>query len=411
MPAVTREVLIVGAGPAGASAAIALASAGVKDVLLLDRSRFPRDKTCGSGLSPAALHLAEELGVGDELRAQANPIHWVRFVTPGKLEMVLPANGAAVVLLRRDFDNLLVNRARDLGVTFEERFLATELLRDGRRITGVKGLNGEERRARFVLFADGANSIFSRDRRSRRHLSTIMGWWEGADLPASRLDMIFDRRVTPLYGWMFPETATRVNIGLCMDAQDDDGRLIHRDLRRTFEEFLADHYREALRDAQQVGKLQGHPIVFTTWVANCSAPGALWVGEAARVTHHATGEGISQAMQSGIYAAQAVMSVLHGERSERAAWRRYLWRHRRRFTAGFLAGHLLRAVVSSSLLDAIARAYNSSSGQRLIERLLGSALTGTTSQRPPDKYERLPARSSLPPPRANGVSGSPDMPY
>jgi len=210
---------------------------------------------------------------------------------------------------------------------------------------------------------------------------------------------------------MFPETATRVNIGLCMDAQDEDGRLIQRDLRSTFEEFLGDHYREALRPAQQVGKLKGHPIVFTTWVANCTAPGALWVGEAARVTHHATGEGISQAMQSGIYAAQAVMSVLRGERSERAAWRRYLWGHRRRFTAGFLAGHLLRAVVSSSLLDAIARAYNSSSGQRLIERLLGSALTGTTSQRPPDKYEMLPARSSLPPSGENGVSQAPDMPY
>src|SRR5262249_13556395 len=152
-------------------------------------------------------------------------------------------------------------------------------------------------------------------------------------------------------------------------------------------------------------------IVFTTWVANCTAPGALWVGEAARVTHHATGEGISQAMQSGIYAAEAVISVSRGEISERAAWRRYLWRHRRRFTAGFLAGHLLRAVVSSSLLDAIARAYNSSSGQRLIERLLGSALTGTASQRPPEKYEKLAASPPLPPAPEIAEGRSQDMPY
>ncbi len=395
------QVLIVGAGPAGASAAVALAQAGVSDVLLLDRDHFPRDKTCGSGLSPAALHLAETLGIGRELRARANPIHWVKFVTPANEEMVLPANGAAVVLLRRDFDNLLVARARSLDVRIEEGFRATELLCDGSRIIGVRSLAGEERRARFVLFADGAHSVFSQDPRPRRHISALMGWWEGADLPSGRLDMIFDRRVAPLYGWMFPETASRVNIGICVDGQDSQGNAVKRDIRSLFQQFLHDHYREPLRYARQVGKLKGHPIAFTTWVANCTAPGALWLGEAARVTHNATGEGISQAMQSGIYAAEAVTSVARGERSERSAWRRYVWRHRRRFTPGFAAGHLLRAVVDSSVLDSVARAYNSSSGQRLIQRLLGSALTGTTSQRAPDAYVRaaapaVTAREALP---------------
>jgi hypothetical protein len=78
-----------------------------------------------------------------------------------------------------------------------------------------------------------------------------------------------------------------------------------------------------------------------------------------------------------------VASVLRGERSERSAWRHYLWQHRRRFTAGFVAGHLVRAVVSSSLLDRVAKAYNSAFGQRMIQRLLGSALTGTISQDAP----------------------------
>src|SRR5258708_27448388 len=110
------EVLVVGAGPAGASAAVALAQLGVRDVLLLDRDHFPRDKTCGSGLSPAALHLAEKLGVGAEARARANPIHWVRLVTPCDEVMVLPPNAPAVVLLLKDFHNVLVQRARSLQV-------------------------------------------------------------------------------------------------------------------------------------------------------------------------------------------------------------------------------------------------------------------------------------------------------
>jgi geranylgeranyl reductase family protein len=377
------QVIIVGAGPAGASAAVALAQAGVRDVRLLDRDRFPRDKTCGSGLSPAALQLAEQLGIGAELRARANPVQWVRFVTPGNQEMVMPAHGAAVILLRKEFDNLLVDRARALGVRVEEGFRAVELIRDGRRAVGVKSFDGRQVSGRFVLCADGAHSIFSPDRRPRRHISTLMGWWENAELRPGQLDMIFDRRVAPLYGWMFPETPSRVNIGICLDAQDAQGRKVERNLRSEFYQFIEAHYGQALRHARQVGTLKGHPIAFTTWVSNCTAPGALWVGEAARVTHNATGEGISQAMQAGIYAAQAVASVLRGERSERSAWRHYLWQHRRRFTAGFVAGHLVRAVVSSSLLDRIAKAYNSAFGQRMIQRLLGSALTGTISQGAP----------------------------
>ena len=144
------QVIIVGAGPAGAAAAIALSQAGVGDVLLLDRDHFPRHKTCGSGLSPAALELTETLGVGGELRARANPIDWVRFVTPSDEAMLMPANAAAVVLLRKDFDNLLVERARSHQVKVEERFRAAELVRDGRRIVGVRSHDGRERRAQFV---------------------------------------------------------------------------------------------------------------------------------------------------------------------------------------------------------------------------------------------------------------------
>src|ERR1700678_896350 len=72
------DAIIVGAGPSGASAAIALAQKGVRNVLLLDRAHFPRDKTCGSGLSPNALKLGGELGIDAELRRLAAPVMPVR---------------------------------------------------------------------------------------------------------------------------------------------------------------------------------------------------------------------------------------------------------------------------------------------------------------------------------------------
>ncbi len=373
----TVEVVVVGAGPAGTSAAVALARRGVRSVLLLDRANFPRDKTCGSGLSPNAITLADELGIGDELRRQAVPIQSVKIVTPGGRAMVLLSNASAVVLLRRTFDNLLFERARHLGVDFEGGVRVASLVREGERVVGVRLADGREIRARFVLCADGAHSVFSTDPRPKRSISTLMGWWDGAEFEPGQIEMVFDRNVAPLYGWLFPEGGARVNIGICIEGPREGARA-ERNVREVFARFLADHYEGRLRHAAPVGKLKGHPIVYTTWVAHNAAPGALYVGEAARMTHNATGEGISQAMQSGIYAAEAVSDVIAGRMTEAAAWRAYAWSHRRRFTAGFLAGHVLRAVVRSPVLDGIAALYNHPAIRRSVVRVLGSALAGST---------------------------------
>jgi geranylgeranyl reductase family protein len=374
----THDVLIVGAGPAGASAAVALGQRGVRDVLLLDRSRFPRDKTCGSGLSPNALKLADQLGIGPELHRLANPIQSVKLVTRGGREMILASNAAAVVLLRRDFDNLLVERAVALGVQFKGGVHVSEAIREQGRVVGVRSQDGAEHRARVVLFADGSHSIFSVDPRPKVSISTLMGWWEGVDFVPGQLEMVFDRNVAPLYGWLFPETTTRINIGICIDGQPPDSDQPKRNLRQVFADFLRDHYQARLSRARQVGKLQGHPIVHTTWIEHCTVPGALYVGEAARITNNATGEGISHAMQSGVFAAEAVAQVLGQRAEESEAWEEYERKHRRRFTPEFAGGHALRKAVDSPLLDRMASAYNSPFIRRSVVRLLGSALAGSS---------------------------------
>jgi flavin-dependent dehydrogenase len=271
----------------------------------------------------------------------------------------------------------LFERARALGVAFEGGVRVSGLVREAGRVVGVQMADGREVRARFVLCADGAHSVFSTDPRPRRSISTLMGWWDGADFEEGRIEMIFDRNVAPLYGWLFPEGGARVNIGICIEGPRDGARA-ERNVRDVFGRFLEDHYAARLRHATPVGKLKGHPIVYTTWVAHNTAPGALYVGEAARMTHNATGEGISQAMQSGVYAAEAVSDVMGGRMTEEAAWRRYLWSHRRRFTAGFVAGHALRAVVRSPVLDGIAALYNQAAIRRGVVRVLGSALAGSS---------------------------------
>jgi geranylgeranyl reductase family protein len=378
------DVIVIGAGPAGASAAIELARSGVS-VVLLDRDRFPRDKTCGSGLSPNAIAMADRLGIGDELRARAYPIHEVKVVTPGGRSMVLASNAAAVVLLRRDFDELLVRRAQRLGAELRDGVRGSALVRDGERVVGVRTADGEELRARFVLCADGSHSIFSSDPRPKRAIGTLMGWWEGAACVPGRLEMVFDYEIAPLYGWLFPESDQRVNIGICMEGQEADGRKTHRNVRHVFDRFLVRHYAERLRGAQPVGRYKGHPIVFTRWVDHCTVPGALYVGESARLTNYATGEGISQAMESGALAASLIADVVAGRRTETAMAREYVWRLRARFAAEYAVAAAVRGAVSSGLLDGIAAAYGHPRVRRAVVGVLGSALAGTSVRATADR--------------------------
>jgi menaquinone-9 beta-reductase len=371
------DVAIVGAGPGGAAAAVALAQSGVTNVALLDREGFPRDKTCGSGLSPNALKLIESLGIGAQVKELGYPINTVRIVTPGGRELSISSDAAAVVLLRRHFDNLLVERAQSLGVTLMTPFRADAVIEEHGRVRGVRSFEGKEVLAKHVLFADGAHSMFSQDTRPKRSISTLMGWWENFESAPHTLDMIFDKDVAPLYGWMFPETNERVNIGICVDGQDESGEKSSKNLRATFEGFLERHYGKRLAAARQLGKWKGHPIVYTTWIGNMTRPGALYLGEAARMTHNATGEGISQAMESGVFAAQAVAAVLRGGVAEEKAWSSYVQKHRLRFTGAFVAGHALRAVIDSAVLDNVAAVYNQPLVRKLVVKLLGSALAGS----------------------------------
>jgi flavin-dependent dehydrogenase len=177
---------------------------------------------------------------------------------------------------------------------------------------------------------------------------------------------------------MFPETPERVNIGICMDGEDGDGKKTTRNVRQVFDQFLDDHYRDRLAHARQIGKFKGHPISYTTWIRDLVGSGVLYLGEGGRITHNATGEGIYHAMQSGCYAAEAVADVVQGLATEQKAFQRYQWRCRERFTFGFVMGHVLRAALKTPFFDAVAVAYNNPTMRKVATWALGSALAGST---------------------------------
>ena len=171
-PAEEADVIVVGAGPSGATTAFYLAQSGL-DVLLLEKSRFPREKVCGDGLTPRAVKTL--VGMGISVTEQDG---WVRnkglrVIGAGKrLELPWPElasyPGYGLVRTRHDMDETLARRAQQAGARLHEGVTVTGPVRSERtgRITGVVAKatdGGEDRtyRARVVVAADGNSSRLS----------------------------------------------------------------------------------------------------------------------------------------------------------------------------------------------------------------------------------------------------------
>jgi len=342
------RVAIVGAGPGGTATAVALSRAGIEGVTLLDAHDFPRDKTCGSGLSARAMGVLKELEIWPRVERIAYPITGLRLITPRGYDKFLSAGKGvqAVICLRRELDHEMLKAGIERGVNFVPDFRVREPILEGGRWVGVRATDGREVRADYVVVANGAHSKFVFDERPKRIIHTIMGWWTGVEFKPNFLEMIWDDIIAPYYGWLFPEAEDRVNIGI---TYEDDGKFSKA--RERFAAFIDKHYKDRLAGAQQVGKLQGHPISYTYAIRDLYSPGRVIVGEAGRMTHPLTGEGIYQAMQSGIYAADALSDVILRGASETSAMRRYHFRCVKRFTASFVAGGVMRRALRTPIMD------------------------------------------------------------
>ena len=349
---VTADVGIIGAGPAGIATALWLSKLGVRNIVLTDRQDFPRDKTCGSGVSPKGIAVLRQLGVWNEVQANSYPVMGLRLVTPEGRELYVSGgeSAAAIICSRRILDHTLLRQALSHGVRFIPKFYTTSLLERDGRIEGFKARDGREVVARYTVVADGAHSLFTVDSSRKCTFQAIMGWWEGVAGRPRHVEMVFDPALVPGYGWLFPETEHRVNIGICYE---DPAHT--RNARALFDEFLHRQYAPRLASAEQIGAWKGHPISYGFRVGRLHSPGRLIVGEAGRMTHPATAEGIYQGMLSGMFAAEALRYTLEGRVGEAAAFRAYEKRCGRAFNLSFQSSKLWRWAVRTPMLDWIAQ--------------------------------------------------------
>jgi geranylgeranyl reductase family protein len=313
------DLLVVGAGPSGAAAATVAARHGHR-VTVVDRARFPRDKTCGDGLTTRALHLLEGLGVTLDTLASVRPVHETVIVGPdgARVRLPHPTHGLhAAVVPRRELDARLVDLARDAGATVREGWELDELSL-GTTAATARSASGEVLRARWVIGADGH---WSKVRAAAgftpapRHAEwgAFRQYVSGTDVDA--LWVLFERDLLPGYAWIFPLPDGRANLGFGMLRSD---AVKGRALARTWRDLLD---RPSIRDvlgphARLEGPARAWPIPVHYSPLRLAARGALLVGDAASVDDPMTGEGIAQSIETGMLAAESIIGGGTRERVE-----------------------------------------------------------------------------------------------
>ena len=310
----TFDILIVGAGPAGSAAAIMLRRRGFS-VALLDRARFPREKTCGDCLLPEAMKYLDQLGVAERVTKFAHSVERLRIFSTGGIDFEIPSR--ILTLRRSTLDTLLARAAVDAGAVF---CCDSAVGVEGRQPSLLGIQLGQSKRpvhARVVLIATGAHSALTM-RLGLTADSTAsalaMRCYVRSSAPIKTGILSYNRFVKPGFAWIFPlgDNLFNVGCGTVAGAGGFDGR----SLRQAIERFISNFPPAVvlMRGGKLETPLRGFPIQCSLNRQSAIMGGQiLAIGEAAGTTYPFTGEGIAPAIKSAFIAAEIVAEALRSE--------------------------------------------------------------------------------------------------
>ncbi len=301
------DVAVVGAGPAGCTAAINLVLRGYR-TLLLDRKAFPREKVCGDGLIPDALRALGRVGLENEVRIRGHQMNRISFYSASRVEVDVP--GDFVTLRRRELDTLLARQAVSRGATFCEGEVETlEEASDGSIRLGMAD-SDRVVTARVALVATGVSTKILRGHGivPEEHPNAIaLRCYIRSTFSLDRLLISFDRSVVPGYAWIFPMGNHEYNVG----CGAFNPRLVRNglNLRVMFDRFCAEFPTmiNLMKCATRQSQIRGAPLrCGLTGVAPVVPGRVLAIGETIGATYPFSGEGIGKAMETGEIAARIV---------------------------------------------------------------------------------------------------------
>lgn len=333
------DVVVVGAGPAGATAALAaLHRRPDARVLLLDRADFPRDKPCGDGIAPHAVDVLRALGASDPT-AGYRPVSTLHLVGPQGGAVARTMQRPTHVVPREVLDARIVDAAVAAGAVLRRHTVRQV------EVVGDEVVVDDAYVAGAVVGADGVNGVVRRSLGIEGNPPHAMGvalraYAETPPAHADRQYMIMSGKGWPAYAWSFPIGDGRSNVGygLVLDAENVSRARLEDELRRLLPE---------------VGELAGaraHRLPFTTARPRQPDGRVVLAGDAASLVNPFTGEGITYAVRSGSVAGIAALQGAGAGRVVRTVLRRRLGAH---FRSTGLVARLGR---SASVVDAGIRA-------------------------------------------------------
>tara|TARA_R110000751_G_scaffold307089_1_gene427293 strand:+ start:67 stop:1284 length:1218 start_codon:yes stop_codon:yes gene_type:complete len=315
------DIIVVGGGPAGASAAYFNATNG-KRVLLIEKAEFPRDKVCGDGVTGKALQVLHEMGLSNEVaNIKEISCNEVLLSSPNQTFLTIPISTpndplTAFCIEREIFDNLLYQKAITAVLENGGEVLNQKVsmpLVEGGVVVGVV-IEGVEYRGSLVIGADGFNGPISRyvmgqneqPKQNRNHYSSaIREYWEGVSDNQGQIEIHFIDGILPGYFWIFPISENRFNVGLGMLLSDMDKQSVK--LKEMLDwvvnsSFLSERFANAkpIENTRRGWMLpMGSPRGLELNPRKNFVEGCILIGDSASLIDPFTGEGIGNALVSG----------------------------------------------------------------------------------------------------------------
>jgi menaquinone-9 beta-reductase len=329
------QIVILGAGPAGTATALKLSQLNIPCVLI-DKATFPRDKICGDGISNQCVHVIQKW---------LDPSIMTRFAAANHLQIDswglqvegTKGNGFEIpyrpysdktkempsgfVCKRRDFDNFLVEEVRrspliefveNVEIThFEPIFLEENkqgfLLKDK--------TNSSQIQTQLVIAADGAQSRFARqiggiELDNKHYMASVKAYYKGVTgfHKDNFLEFYFLKDFLPGYFWIFPLPNGEANVGIAIVSEEVSKRKLN--LKKCLEEVLETRFKDRFTDAELVGKIEGFGLPLGSKKRKLSGDNYILTGDAASLIDPLTGEGIANALLSGVVAAEKAAECL-----------------------------------------------------------------------------------------------------